>query len=212
MPLLAVMTYRVTSLERHLVSFMTYIFLLSITLVQNSEAGTSELPNVALKRPTDQGPKTYYPGSRWAVPYMFESHKAVDGLETAYRKECTHTILSQLTWWMVDLLGVFTIHNLAILNRDTYGNRLQNFTVDIFMTDPREEPGFPEISGKICAYHKSAVPTSEWAELNCTLGIHTGRFVRIIKRGFDHLTLCEVSREKDKQFCVSRIAKSLHKS
>ena len=70
--------------------------------------------------------------------------------------------------------------------------RLQNFTVDIFMTDSREESDFPETSGKICAYHESAVPRSQWAELNCTCGFHIGRFVRIIKRGFEHLTMCEV--------------------
>ena len=122
----------------------------------------------------------------------FQSHRAVDGLETDAHDGCTPTTNAQVTWWMVDVQAVFRVHSLAMLSRNTFGYRLQNFTVDIFMTDPREESGFPETLGKICAYHESAVPRSQWAKLNCTCGFHIGRFVRIIKRGFEHLTMCEV--------------------
>ena len=173
--------------EDRLVSFVAYFLLCCITLFQNDEAVMFCVANVALKKPTDQGPGT---------EIGHKGYKAVDGIETDNWHGCTQTTKAKVTWWMVDLLAVYKIHSLAVLNTDRYGGLLQNFTVDIFMTDPRELPGFPDISGEICAYHKSSVPDSQWAELNCTSASSIGRFVRVIKRGFYHLALCEVRMKK----------------
>ena len=180
------------NIEGRLVSFVVYFLLCSIGLIQSNGALMCCAPNVALKKPTYQGPDTLLMSDF----NRYKSGKAVDGIETDNHGWCTHTVSAQVTWWVVDLLAVYKIHSLAVLNRDTYGYRLQNFTVDIFMTDPRKLPGFPEISGKICTYHESAVPRSEWAGLKCISSSSIRRFVRVIKRGFDHLTLCEVRMKR----------------
>ena len=103
--------------------------------------------NVALKKPTYQGQGTMiaYNSNR------NKRHKAVDGIEADKLYVCTHTTNTTLTWWMIDLLAVYKIRSLTVLNSEEYGNCLSNFTVDIVMTDHREEPGFPETPYKICA-------------------------------------------------------------
>ncbi|GFN85637.1 fucolectin-like [Plakobranchus ocellatus] len=95
-------------------------------------------------------------------------------------------------WWLVDLEDSCQIHSVALLNRDEFSYRLQNFTIDIFRKDPRLEPTFPENSGQICAHQVDPVGASQWVELDCNNGPVTGQFVRIVKRSFEALTLCQV--------------------
>ena len=121
------------NIEGHLVSFVVYFLLCSIGLIQSNGALMYCAPNVALKKPTYQGPETF----RMLDFNKYKSDKAVDGIETDNHRWCTHTVSAHVTWWMVDLLTEYKIHSLAVLNRDTYGYRLQNFTVDIFMTSQR---------------------------------------------------------------------------
>ena len=143
----------------------------------------SGVSNVALDNPAYQGPSTLTPASL-----------AVDGKEGTHYAVCAHTTeFIDPKWWMVDLQDEHWIHRVSILNRgDEYGDRLQNFTVDIFREDPRTMPGFPNTIGKICARHTAAVGLGAWAVLPCHPEPLIGRFVRVIKWGFEHLALCEV--------------------
>ena len=144
-----------------LVGFVVYFLLGSITLFQNNEEMMVYAPNVALKKPTQIG----------FDHTSHKSHTFVDSIQTDNWYESTQTTKAKVTWWVVDLLAVYKIHSLAVLNRNTQGKRLQNFTVDIFMTDPRKQNLRMPHSG-----------------LKCNSGSLIQQFVKGIKRGFIHLT------------------------
>ena len=153
---------------------------------------SSSLTNVALHKPTAQGPGTYGNAFPHDDPTIYTSCQAVDGIESTNHVKCTHTHSGNPMWWMVDLQATYQVHSVAILNRDVCSSRLQNFTVDTFLEDPRTVPGFPGNYGKICSYRKTEVGASQWVELDCDSTFVTGRFLRVIKWGYEHLTLCEV--------------------
>ena len=145
------------------------------------------LTNVALNKSTAQGPGT------WSDPTLYKSDNAVDGIEKTEAMYCTHTSYANIMWWMVDLQAIYRIYRVAVLNRGSFEYRLQNFTIDVFMNDPRADPDFPGTLGNICAYRNIPVGVSQWAELTCDPRPSIGRFVRVVKTGYEHLTLCEVS-------------------
>ncbi|RUS71206.1 hypothetical protein EGW08_021031 [Elysia chlorotica] len=154
----------------------------------------SPFQNAALYKPTFQGPDTlklsqqYY---KYNDSTIFQSGKAVDGLVGTHFSQCTHTVQdADYFWWMVDLQDVYIIRRVELLNRNEVNDRLQDFTVDVFLRDPRPDPGFPGKLGDICAHQLDAFGPSEWAELKCDRPI-TGRFVRVIKNAYAALTLCE---------------------
>ena len=172
-------------------------FLICTTMfVLNHGAEASGLTNVALHKPTAQGPETWSETDYQSIPSSFQSLKAVDGVDDTLGAKCAHTVGEGPKWWLVDLLGEYKIYTVAVLNRDTFSYRLQNFTVEIGNQDPRNMPGFPETVGQICFHHRSVVGGAEWAELDCASGFLTGQFVRVVKWGYEHLTLCEVRHGK----------------
>ncbi|GFN83873.1 fucolectin-like [Plakobranchus ocellatus] len=149
--------------------------------------------NLALHRPTAQGPETFTNELSRNTPSLYLSNKAVDGnADGTLYSHCSHTIDAPIMWWLVDLEDSCQIHSVALLNRDESSYRLQNFTIDIFRKDPRLEPTFPENFGQICAHQVDPVGASQWVELDCNNGPVTGQFVRIVKRSFEALTLCQV--------------------
>ena len=150
-------------------------------------AEVTGVTNVALHKPAAQGPRIR--GNCYA------SH-AVDGILDRYIEKCASTELTYsniLQWWMIDLEEGHWIHNLRILNRaDCCGWYLQNFTIDVFLEDPRALSGFPSDKGKIYARRIPMVGIGEWVELQCDPGPLFGRFVRVLKWGNRALNLCEV--------------------
>ncbi|GFR81646.1 fucolectin-like [Elysia marginata] len=127
---------------------------------------------------------------------MYASFHAVDGVHSTYQRNCARTTegTGTLAWWMVDLRTVQLVHGVAILNRGhTLNEQLKNFTVDLFLEDPRVVVGFPEVSGMVCAHRSDEVGGKEWVGLDCNVsGPVAGRYVRVTKGGGQHLTLCEV--------------------
>ncbi|XP_041378269.1 fucolectin-like [Gigantopelta aegis] len=96
------------------------------------------------------------------------------------------------SWAQVDLDLFYSIHTVKILNRgDRFGERLANFTVDIFDEDPSE---FPATNRKLCAHYPGTVGTGQWVELTCDSHV-VGRYVRVSKTqryDSDLLCLCEL--------------------
>ena len=162
------------------------VFLLwSSAISPNNGAKISGVWNVALNKPAYQGPATYE---------NCHAGRAVDGRFDKNYTLCTYTAGSFPVWWLVDLQNEHWIHRVSLLNRgDDFAERLQNFTVDVFLEDPRTALGFPDILGKTCARRIPAVGLSEWVTLVCDPGPLIGRFVRVLKWGFGSLALCEVS-------------------
>ena len=164
----------------------TIIFLLwTFAMYPKNGAKASRIDELARDKPTDQGPnpRSDYPSSN-----------AVDGDSSTHINHCTQTAPDgDPKWWMVDLQDNHWIRSVSVLNRgDCCAERLQNFTVDMFLEDPRTMPGFPNTMGKICAHRTAEIGSSSWYELYCKPEPVIGRFVRVIKWGFGALTLCEV--------------------
>ena len=164
----------------------TIFFLLSTAaMYPKNGAKASCIGNVARNKPTDQGPNplSNYPSSN-----------AVEGDSSTDMNHCTHTAHDgDPKWWMVDLQDNHWIRSVSVLNRgDCCAERLQNFTVDIFLEDPRTMLGFPNTMGRIFAHRTTAIGSGSWYELYCEPEPVIGRFVRVIKWGFGALTLCEV--------------------
>ena len=180
-------TCRILLIETMHIKLFLFIWVLGYCC----ETQASSLTDVALHKPTAQGPATWI-NPAYSDPTTHKSENAVDGIEDTEVVYCTHTTEAKLMWWMVDLQATYRIYRVAVLNRDSMSYRLQNFTIDVFMNDPRAEPDFPVTLGNICAYRKDPVGVSQWAELNCDPRPIIGRFVRVVKSGYEQLTLCEV--------------------
>ena len=158
-------------------------------IVLGGGAGAFDLTNVALNKPTDQGPGTLATVENGLDPSYYQSHQAVDGRTKTESEFCTHTIDARPVWWLVDLQTTYQIQSVTILNG---GNEFENFTVDVFDQDPRTAVGFPGTLGKICAHHNYDVPSGWWVTLNCDSGYLTGRFLRVIRLEHNYLSFCEV--------------------
>ena len=78
----------------------------------------------------------------------------------------------------------------------------------VFDKDPRTAEGFPGTLGKICTNRRDPVATASWVELSCDSGYLTRRFLRVIKWGYQYLSICEVRHGAvegiDKRFKVTR--------
>ncbi|GFN83874.1 F5/8 type c domain-containing protein [Plakobranchus ocellatus] len=175
--------------ELPILSFL-FSIAISITVVK-----APHFVNLALHKPTAQGPATW---NNDHDPSLYISSKAVDGkVDLTSTNHCTHTTNADLTWWLVDLGVSSPIHRVAVLNRDAYSDRLRNFTIDVFQSDPKLEPIFPGNVGEICARQVDPVGSSQWVEFDCNNGSVIGRFLRLIKFGFRSMSLCEVRVLKD---------------
>ena len=175
------------------ICLLTCLVFVSTACFQSGPGAGLGPANLALRKPTSQGPARHINHLSRKDPAVFASPKAVDGREVSDNKECTQTVSTEfITWWMVDLQAEYKISEVALLNRKTIGRRLKNFTVDIFLEDPRRTMGFPETLGRVCAHQDRAVGGSTWAELSCDSGSLIGRYVRVIKWGYGNLALCEV--------------------
>ena len=176
----------------HLYFALLYVLCVAIFCLSNASDEPS-LCNVARSKPTAQGPGDYITFHDNGTTTVYPSHLAADGIEVTDVFSCTHSITATPMWWMVDLQAPYHIDSVALLNRDMFNFRLQNFTVDIFSRDPRGMPDFPGNLGKIITYHRGEVGTSQWVTFKSDdFGSLTGRFVRVIKWGYGPLTLCEV--------------------
>ena len=174
-------------------------FLICIALfVVNNGAEASGWTNVALNKPTDQGPRTISNFQSEGNPLYYRSSNAVDGNLSTEDTFCAAIYDDEPNWWLVDLQAPYQIYSAYVLNSNRIAHNLENFTVDIFDQDPRLMSGFPNVVGRICFYHRSDVSASHMAGRVCNAAPLSGRFLRLVKWGFGNLIVCEVRyRESD---------------
>ncbi|XP_052694409.1 neurogenic locus notch homolog protein 2-like [Crassostrea angulata] len=138
------------------------------------------LPNIALGKSAKQS----------STKSDFNAAYAVDGNRgtTFLQDKCTHTADTDINpWWRVDLLTVYSITSVRILNRgiDQYGDvafRLQEVSVTVGLTE--SDVNTP------CGFFAGPGKASELVVIDCTT-LPRGRFVKISKTT-EFLTLCEV--------------------
>ncbi|GFR96824.1 fucolectin-like [Elysia marginata] len=170
-------------MNRYICMLGKLTLLLSLGVNVYSRRGlVARLENAALNKPTVQGPNTFM---------SCKSSFAVDGNASPLNPYCAEIRLTNVMWWMVDLIRSRNIHTIRILTRQNTPARLENFTIDMFDEDPRDTMGFPNNFGQVCASHVDKIGPGEWIGLSC-VAIIRKRFVRIVKHGNDHLSLCEV--------------------
>ena len=174
-------------------------FLICIALfVVNNGTEAAGWTNVALNKPTDQGPRTFFNYKSARNPSYFLSSNAVDGNVSTKDTFCAALYDDEPNWWLVDLQAPYQIYSAFVLNSNRIAPNFQNFTVDIFDQDPRLMSDFPNAVGRICLYQKSVVGASQWAGRVCNAAPLSGRFLRLVKWGFGNLVVCEVRyRESD---------------
>ncbi|XP_055874568.1 fucolectin-like [Biomphalaria glabrata] len=159
---------------------------MSINLTLLAMVGaTTGLYNAAVFKPAVQS-------SLYRTNYAY---RAVDGNNDGnyYNGHCQHTNPEYSPWWMVDLLGQFTVEQITLTNReDMFSRRLRNFTIDIFEQDPRQLVDFPNITGQVC-YNQSNPLNGGVYNFSCSYPI-VGRYVRIILRpgATETLHICEM--------------------
>ena len=180
--------------------FAAFFAIYTVAFLQSTKAEASSFPNVALNKATFQGPGTRVTNRSVVDPSVYTSQKAVDGNNSTNRLDCTATDTDfspdiTIQWWLVDLGAPYYIHMVALLNRENFHDRLQNFTVDLFLEDPRMGSGFPKTLGTICGNRTAPVGQGQWAEFTCQSGPVLGRFVRVVKWFKRWLSLCEVRRK-----------------
>nr|XP_034315387.1 fucolectin-like [Crassostrea gigas] len=138
------------------------------------------LPNIALLKPAEQS----------STKLDYNAAYAVDGNRgtTVVVDKCTVTDDGDTNpWWRVDLLAVYSITSVRILNRgiDQHGDvsyKLQNVTVTVGLTE--SDINTP------CGFFAGPGTASQLVVIDCPTSIK-GRFVKISKTT-EALTLCEV--------------------
>ncbi|XP_071089411.1 fucolectin-like [Haliotis cracherodii] len=104
---------------------------------------------------------------------------------------CTGTEHNDLSpWFVVDLLGQYEVHNITIYNRNTYGERLHDFVIQVYKENPSR---CSKAVANICKTYPGMFGSIETVECEAAV---SGRFVRIWKpttlQYDDILTVCEV--------------------
>ena len=103
---------------------------------------------------------------------------------------CTHTNADANSWWRVDLLRAQNVNSVRVFNRaDCCGYRLTQFEVLVGNKQTMSENsiGSTKCGGTTATY---SIPEGQNREIACD-GL-VGRYVFIVQRRADYLTLCEV--------------------
>ncbi|KAH9488872.1 hypothetical protein Btru_041496 [Bulinus truncatus] len=148
---------------------------------------TTGLYNAALYKPAVQ--------SSDYLPYY--AYLAVDGNndDNMTHGHCQHTWSETMPWWMVDLRGQFEVDTIILTNRGDLSQsytRLKNFSIDVFIEDPRKLASFPKLIGDVCYSQGDPLFRGTYS-FKCPTGI-VGRFVRLVKTvsHADYLHICEM--------------------
>ena len=166
-----------------------FVYLDAIFIASSSKKEHIDDLNAVFRRLQEHGlvirlKKCIFRGSFF---FFFRIHWAA-----GFKEMCAFTAANNRNWWFVDLLATYQIHRIQMLNTRDVADGLRNITVDIFDQDPTSLSGFPDSLGQICSRTTQNVSLSQWLRLDCQPGFREGRFVRVIKWGYQFLTLCEV--------------------
>lgn len=134
--------------------------------------------NVARGRPTRQS-STGFGGA---------SSRGVDGNKNSQwgGGSCTHTNKNNRPWWRVDLGSVQQVKKVQLTNRgDCCSNRLRQIEIKVGNVD-----GNPNANA-LCKYHAGAFGKGQTKPIVCPKPM-SGRYVYVMLRVREYLTLCEV--------------------
>ncbi|XP_071089386.1 fucolectin-like [Haliotis cracherodii] len=119
---------------------------------------------------------------------------AVDGSHRTNLRDgvCSHTYPGDMSpWFVVDLLGQYSVHNVTIYNRgDCCGDRLHDFVIQLYVQNPSRRPS---AAFSICKNYTGMFGSV--GNIACDAPV-LGRFIRLwkpkIRHGHDVLNFCEL--------------------
>ncbi|CAH1803065.1 unnamed protein product, partial [Owenia fusiformis] len=153
----------------------------------------TDVQNLALGKPASQSSSS-----------ALNAGLAVDGVEDGEYNHgsCTHTHMTTMNWWMVDLHDIYPIGSVKLINRQCGENNcgspptdyeplvedhLQNFKIEVSKDSKK---------WKLCTYFRSTLESCKKGcqMFYCPSGLR-GRYVRIQLQHRDllYLSLCEVA-------------------
>jgi hypothetical protein len=168
--------------------FVLSLLLLVVVVSAQSEPG---LENLAYDKPAIQS-STYVLGDG----FLMSASLAVDGNRNANSvagRSCSHTQNVAPEWWAVDLEQETSVGRVRITNRDDCcTSRLQQFFIGVTNRSPWNSP--PNLSNlsQICAYYYGFPAGGIPIDISCEAGQVDGRYLFIMMRHAEYLTLCEV--------------------
>ncbi|XP_065943506.1 uncharacterized protein [Magallana gigas] len=139
------------------------------------------LPNIALGKPAEQSSTNLDHNATYAV----DGNRGTD----VYVDKCTFTLFGDTSpWWRVDLLAVYSITSVRILNSgiDRYGIDISHWLHDVTVTVGLTESDV----NTTCGFFAGLGTASQLVVIDCPTLLQ-GRFVKISKTT-SHLVLCEV--------------------
>ena len=110
--------------------------------------------NIALYKPTDQY-------GLWSNSF---SSKAVDGVRQTIYHMCTHTYGGPNPWWRVDLGRVEDVAEVHILNRGSFGDRLNDAEIRVGQLNIKHLVTGPEGNSEFCFPRISMFPETKSRE------------------------------------------------
>ncbi|XP_067657823.1 uncharacterized protein [Haliotis asinina] len=143
--------------------------------------------NLALKKPAWMSRSEEIPANGVAANGVDGSHDP-----DYFRGDCSHTKIGDMSpWFVVDLLGQYTIHNVTIYNRgDCCGYRLHDFVIEVYIRNPSR---CPSAAFSLCKNYTGTFGSFE--NVVCDAPVF-GRFVRLWKprviNESDVLNFCEL--------------------
>ncbi|KAH9488540.1 hypothetical protein Btru_062145 [Bulinus truncatus] len=121
-----------------------------------------------------------------------ECKEYVNGIRP--RANLHHTNTENPVWWMVDLRGTYVIEQIVLTNRpDSFSIRLKDFQIEVFETDPRDSPAFPNVTGKVCLTKNTAVSNGTYT-WNCTTPLVGRRHLQCLHAVEYEIMVSEVLR------------------
>ncbi|ESN95792.1 hypothetical protein HELRODRAFT_178975 [Helobdella robusta] len=144
-----------------------------------------KLANLAIRKPTSAS-------SLNPPAAIFNSSYAVDGDRSALINinNCFHTILQPPNWLAVDLLDVFSVRYVMLVNRgDCCGKRLSYYKVGLSMT---LSSSVNNSNYDLCGQYPRETETAFWYIILCKNYSYGHRFVIVQSVDTNALTVCEL--------------------
>ncbi|KAL3981040.1 lens fiber membrane intrinsic protein [Sarotherodon galilaeus] len=121
--------------------------------------------------------------------FKFSADKALDGNNTT----CSDTLNETISWWTVDLLGLYEISCITIYNINQSNIDLRGARILIGNSSERNPADTTECTTI------NTTTSGENNTFNCENGTKWGRYVTVYKKRFGVLLLCEVTMKGRKK-------------
>jgi hypothetical protein len=157
-----------------------------LTICELYAYGDIELPNIALGKKAIQS-------STYAGEVEADAELAVDGNSdsNAFHNHCSLTGVSDLNpWWAVDLAARYSVTEVKLVLRDSYGQFMNNFKIGLTNDNPATTS---PLTGRyqLCYQHPGTVADNAFITVTCKEDLDPARYL-FVATNQEYLTICEL--------------------